>query len=162
MTPETELLLMNASRAQLVREIIRPALENGAIVLCDRFFDSTIAYQGHGRGLDMEMVRQAIACAIGGTRPEMTLLLMVPVDVSEARRRARLLPGLETVRDRMEEADRSFFQRVEEGYKILAAAEPARVRAIDATASMETVTLQIWEAVAPLLRNWESGKKSCR
>jgi dTMP kinase len=110
----------------------------------------------------MEMVRQAIACAIGGTRPEMTLLLMVPVDVSEARRRARLLPGLETVRDRMEEADRSFFQRVEEGYKILAAAEPARVRAIDATASMETVTLQIWEAVAPLLRNWESGKKSCR
>ena len=67
MMAETELLLMNASRAQLVREVIRPALEQGEIILCDRFYDSTMAYQGHGRGLDIEMVRQIVAAAVGGT-----------------------------------------------------------------------------------------------
>ena len=86
MTPETELLLMNASRAQLVREVIRPALNSGVIVLSDRFYDSTTAYQGYGRGLDLELVRQTIACAVGETRPDLTLLLTVPVEVSEARR----------------------------------------------------------------------------
>src|SRR5579863_5517629 len=88
MTAETELLLMNASRAQLVREVIRPALERGEIILCDRFYDSTMAYQSYGRGLDFAMVRQMIACAVGETRPDVTLLLIVPVKVSEARRRA--------------------------------------------------------------------------
>ena len=82
MMPETELLLMNASRAQLVRQIIRPALENGEIVLCDRFYDSTFAYQGHGRGLDFATIRQIVACAVGETRPDLTLLLIVPVAVS--------------------------------------------------------------------------------
>src|SRR5262249_29216006 len=73
MTPETELLLMNASRAQLVREVIRPALARGEIVLCDRFFDSTIAYQGYGRGLDLAQVRAMIDFAVGPTRPDLTL-----------------------------------------------------------------------------------------
>jgi dTMP kinase len=155
MTAETELLLMNASRAQLVREIIRPALEQGEIILCDRFYDSTIAYQGYGRGLDFGMVRQIVACAVGETRPDLTLLLIVPVTVSEVRRRARLLPGLEMARDRMEEADRGFFERVEEGYKNLAAEEPARVRSIDATAKREEVSRQIWTSVEPLLRKLE-------
>jgi dTMP kinase len=155
MMAETELLLMNASRAQLVREIIRPALEHGEIILCDRFYDSTLAYQGHGRGLDFGMVRQIVACAVGETRPDLTLLLLVPVTVSEGRRRARLLPGLEMARDRMEEADRGFFERVEEGYKKLAAEEPTRVRSIDATASREEVTRQIWNAVEPFLRMLE-------
>jgi dTMP kinase len=159
MTAETELLLMNASRAQLVREVIRPALASGAIVLCDRFYDSTIAYQGHGRGLDIAMVRQTIACAVGGTRPDLTLLLMVPVEISEARRHARLLPGLDNVRDRMEEADRNFFQRVEEGYKMLAAAEPGRVRTIDATASRSNVSDEIWKAIAPLLADWKAARE---
>jgi dTMP kinase len=159
MMAETELLLMNASRAQLVREVIRPALEHGEIILCDRFYDSTMAYQGHGRGLDFAMVRQIIACAVGETRPELTLLLIVPVAVSEARRRARLLPGLEMARDRMEEADRGFFERVEEGYKKLAAEEPARVRSIDATASRDEVARQIWSAVEPLLRKLETPPK---
>ncbi len=160
MMPETELLLMNASRAQLVREVIRPALATGTLVLSDRFFDSTIAYQGFGRGLDLTMVRQTIACAVGDTRPDVTLLLMVPVDVSEARRGSRLLPGLEFLRDRMEEADRPFFQRVEEGYKQLAAAEPARVRMIDATASRPVVSEHIWNAVSPLLRGLDTGLKN--
>jgi dTMP kinase len=151
MTPETELLLMNASRAQLVREIIRPALSSGAIVLCDRFYDSTTAYQGFGRGLDLELVQQTVACAVGETRPDLTLLLTVSVEVSEARRQGRLLPGLEKVRDRMEEADRGFFERVEQGYRKLAAAEPGRVRAIDGTLPADRVSQAIWKAVEPLL-----------
>jgi dTMP kinase len=157
MTAETELLLMNASRAQLVGEAIRPALAAGAIVLCDRFYDSTVAYQGHGRGLDPVMVRKIIDCAVGRTRPDLTFLLLVPVKVSEERRRARLLPGLEMVRDRMEEADRSFFERVEAGYKKLAAEEPDRVRSIDATASPEEVSREIWSVVEPLARKLESA-----
>jgi dTMP kinase len=160
MTPETELLLMNASRAQLVREVIRPALSNGEIVVCDRFYDSTTAYQGHGRGLDLEMVRQTILCAVGETRPDLTLLLTVPVKVSEARRLARLLPGMEQVRDRMEEADRSFFERVEAGYKKLAAAEPDRVKSIDATLPAERVSEAIWRAVEPLLSRVQGSRQN--
>jgi dTMP kinase len=157
MTPETELLLMNASRAQLVREIIRPALSSGVIVLCDRFYDSTTAYQGYGRGLDLEMVRQTIACAVGETRPDLTLLLTVSVKVSEARRQGRLLPGLENVRDRMEEADRGFFERVGEGYRKLAATEPGRVRIIDATLPVDRVSQAVWMAVEPLLSRARSS-----
>ncbi len=89
MTPEAELLLMNASRAQLVREVIRPALAAGEIVLCDRFYDSTIAYQAYGRQLDLKRVQSIIDFAVGETRPHLTLLLMVPTVVSEARRQVR-------------------------------------------------------------------------
>src|SRR5438445_12871950 len=88
MTPETELLLMNASRAQLVREVIRPALAQGEIVLCDRFYDSTIAYQGYGRQLDLAKVQTMLDFAVEDTRPHLTLLLEVPLEVSEARRRS--------------------------------------------------------------------------
>jgi dTMP kinase len=142
---------MNASRAQLVREVIRPALGSGVIILCDRFYDSTTAYQGYGRGLDLELVRQTIACAVGETRPDLTLLLTVPVKVSEARRLGRLLPGLENVRDRMEEADRGFFERVEEGYQKLAATESGRIITIDATLPVDRVSQAVWNAVEPLL-----------
>jgi len=158
MTPETELLLMNASRAKLVREVIRPALSSGVIVLSDRFYDSTTAYQGYGRGLDLELVRQTIACAVGETRPDLTLLLTVPVKVSEARRLGRLLPGLENVRDRMEEADRGFFERVEVGYRKLAATEPGRVRTIDATLPVDRVSQAVWMAVEPLLSRVGSSR----
>src|SRR5512135_3037592 len=78
MTPEAELLLMNASRAQLVREVIRPALAAGEIVLCDRFYDSTTVYQGYGRQLDLQMVHAIIDVAVGETRPDLTLLMLVP------------------------------------------------------------------------------------
>ena len=146
MTPEAELLLMNASRAQLVREVIRPALTAGEVVLCDRFHDSTTAYQGHGRQLDLQLVQSVIAFAVGNTRPDMTLLLHVPLAVSAARRQSR---GA-VVRDRFEEADRSFFERVEQGYEVIAAAEPLRVRVLDATRSVEAVAADIWQLVAPL------------
>src|SRR5947207_7020998 len=89
MTFETELLLMNASRAQLVREVIRPALAAGEIVMSDRFYDSTMAYQGYGRQLDLKVVKAIIDFAVGDTRPDLTLLLVVPYEVSEQRRLAR-------------------------------------------------------------------------
>jgi dTMP kinase len=154
MTPEAELLLMNASRAQLVREVIRPALAAGEIVLCDRFYDSTTAYQGYGRQLDLRMVKNIIDVAVGDTRPDLTLLFIIPQEVSEARRLARqpTLP-LRFKRDRMEEADRGFFTRVGEGYQAIAAAEPQRVRQFDATGEVATTQAAIWELVQPLLKH---------
>ncbi|MEW6303244.1 MAG: dTMP kinase [Verrucomicrobiota bacterium] len=150
MTPEAELLLMNASRAQLVREVIRPALHAGEIVLCDRFYDSTVAYQGYGRQLDLAHVRAIIDFAVGDTRPDLTLLLHVPLDVSEARRQSRQTTEAPP-RDRFEEAERDFFQRVEQGYHALATAEPQRIRVIDATQDIETVAAAIWCEVQPRL-----------
>jgi dTMP kinase len=150
MAAETELLLMNASRAQLVREIIQPALAAGEIVLCDRFFDSTIVYQGYGRGLDMDIVKQIISCAIGALAPDLTLLLMVPLLVSEERRLLRA--GAVPQRDRIEEAGRAFFERVEQGYMKIAAAEPQRIHVFQAVAPVETVHEAIWEAVKMLLQ----------
>lgn len=149
MAPEAELLLMNASRAQLVREIIRPALASGAVVLSDRFHDSTVVYQGHGRGLDLSRVREVIDLAIGDTVPDLTLFLDVPVAVSEERRRLRGRGKPE--KDRFEEADRAFFERVEAGYRELAASEPARVRRIDATQSVEAVAEEVWKLVTMVL-----------
>jgi dTMP kinase len=151
MTPEAELLLMNASRAQLVREVIRPALATGEIVLCDRFYDSTTAYQGYGRQLDLGMVKNIIDVAVGDTRPDLTLLFLIPQAVSEQRRLARQ-STLPFMRDRMEEADQSFFTRVAKGYQAIAAAEPARVRPIDATGSVEALRATIWSLVQPLLK----------
>ena len=177
MTPETELLLMNASRAQLVREVIRPALAAGEIILCDRFYDSTTAYQGYGRQLDAGLVQAMIDFAVGEIRPDLTLLLHLPLELSEVRRRARqfqfsmssdphaaespvvaspqagpaYVRGLAPVRDRMEEADRAFFERVEAGFLAIAAAEPARVRLVDATQNVEAVAAAIWACVGPLV-----------
>ena len=150
MTSEAELLLMNASRAQLVREIIRPALAGGEIVLCDRFYDSTTAYQGYGRQLDLSMVQSVVDVAVGETKPDLTLLLTISQDVSEQRRAARqsTLPFL---RDRIEEADRAFFVRVATGYEAIAAAHPDRIRIVDAADSVESVCLKIWQHVQPLL-----------
>ena len=165
MTSEAELLLMNASRAQLVREVIRPALKAGEIVLCDRFYDSTTAYQGYGRQLDLERVKAVIDFAVGDTRPDLTLILDVPVAVSEARRLSRqgkLLNAQtasaganpvsrEPLRDRMEEADRGFFERVQQGFQAIASAEPERVRVVDAISDLEDVSRKIWEIVAPMV-----------
>lgn len=151
MTAEAELLLMNASRAQLVREVLRPALAAGEIVICDRFYDSTTAYQGYGRGLDLNFVRAVIDFAVGDTRPQLTFLLLVPHEMSEARRAARQ-ETLPFIRDRIEEADRSFFERVVEGYHAIAAAEPERVCLIEATDSVESIHNRIWGITQPFLK----------
>ena len=152
MTSEAELLLMNASRAQLVREVIRPALAAGEIVVCDRFYDSTIAYQGYGRKLNLTMVRQVVDLAVGNTRPDITLLLHVSSEISNARRLARQphLP-LDIKRDRFEEADHAFFDRVALGFKAVAEAEPNRVRLIDANGTVEDVRKEIWSRIQHLL-----------
>jgi dTMP kinase len=150
MTPEAELLLMNASRAQLVREVIRPALTAGEVVLCDRFYDSTTAYQGYGRGLDLRLVKEVIDFAVGDTRPDLTLLLLVSPQVSEQRRRARQA-SLPFMRDRMEEADRDFFRRVAEGYQAIAAAEPARVKPIEGAGTVEAIQAAVWTEVESVL-----------
>jgi dTMP kinase len=151
MTPEAELLLMNASRAQLVREVIRPALAGGEIVLSDRFYDSTTAYQGYGRQLDLQTVKTIIDVAVGETRPDLTLLLIVPQAVSAQRLLARQ-STLPFMRDRIEEADASFFARVAKGYQAIAAAEPNRVRTLDAIGTVEELRAKIWTLVEPLLK----------
>jgi dTMP kinase len=150
MTAEAELLLMNASRAQLVREIIRPALAAGEIVLCDRFYDSTTAYQGYGRQLDLKMVREIVDVAVGDTKPDLTLLLTISPEISELRRAMRQAT-LPFIRDRIEESNEEFFARVDKGYQAIAAAEPARIHAVDASGSVESVCLKIWQFVQPIL-----------
>lgn len=150
-TPEAELLLMNAARAQLVREVIRPALAAGEIVLCDRYFDSTLAYQGWGRGMDVAWVERVVEFAVGPTRPDLTLLLCVPAEVSQKRQRQREA-ATDVKPDRFETAGQEFFDRVEAGYREIARREPARVRCIDATASVQEVHQSIWRIVQQRLR----------
>ena len=146
LTAEAELLLMNASRAQLVREVIRPAIAAGEIVLCDRFYDSTTVYQGTGRGLDAAQVQAVIDFAVGDTRPDLTLLLQIPLKTSEERRARR------SETDRFEQADRTFFERIEAGYTALAAAEPDRIRVIEADQPLDTVAAAIWRIVNDRLK----------
>ena len=150
MTAEAELLLMNASRAQLVREVIRPALTAGEIVICDRFYDSTTAYQGYGRQLDLEKVKTVIEFAVGETKPDLTLLVHVPAEVSAERLRSRQ-ETLPFVRDRIEESDRKFFERVAHGFGVIAATEPERVKLINGAQAIENVFAAIWELVQPVL-----------
>jgi dTMP kinase len=150
MTPEAELLLMNASRAQLVREVIRPALAAGEVIICDRFYDSTTAYQGYGRQLDLKMVQSIIDVAVGETRPELTLLLTVTREIGEMRRALRQ-STLPFMRDRIEESDRQFFERVDQGFTAIAAAEPDRIRLVEASGSIEGVSERIYDLVRPVL-----------
>src|ERR1044071_925017 len=129
MLPETELLLFEASRAQLVREIIQPALHQGTVVISDRFFDSTTVYQGVARKLSPEIVETLNAFAIGDARPDLTFIL----DVDLATRRQRMLRRVRPVEveDRMEQEPIEFYERVCEGYRVLAKAEPDRFIVID-------------------------------
>jgi dTMP kinase len=145
MSEWTELFLFSAARAQLVSEIIRPALARGEIVVCDRFCDSTTAYQGYGRGLDLETVRRINSAATDGTSPDLTIFVDIPVDEIE-RRKGRT----ETGADRMESAGPAFFERVRHGYLEIMKREPERVVCIDGTASVEEVHQHVWRAVARL------------
>ena len=144
--PETELLLMFAARAQHVRETIRPALERGAWVLCDRFTDSSYAYQGGGRGLDPELI-ETLERAVVGLRPGLTILL----DLDVATGRERTL-GRDLVPDRIERERDGFFERVRAAYRERAAAEPGRFRVIDAASPAQEVA----EAALAELRAWRN------
>ncbi|MGV3774328.1 MAG: dTMP kinase [Verrucomicrobiales bacterium] len=152
MFPETELLLMSASRAQLVREVIQPSLARGEVVICDRFYDSTMAYQGYGRGLDMKLVDSMIQFAVGETKPCITFFLRVPAAESEARKASRNAAMAEgQQRDRFEEEERAFFDRVEKGFEAIAAGNPERIRIIDGTEPVERVSEEIWRWVDALV-----------
>ncbi len=150
MVPEAELLLMNASRAQLVREVIRPALESGEIVLCDRFYDSTVAYQSGGRGLSLDLVNSVIGHAVGETRPHLTLLLQVGREEARRRVASRTAATAGPV-DRFEQEKEAFFLRVESAYEQIAREESSRVRCIPAEGEPEAVSARIWEAVEKIL-----------
>jgi dTMP kinase len=139
-----ELLLYFASRAQNAAEVITPALKRGATVLCDRFTDSTIVYQGAGRGLDAAAILELHRIACGDLFPQLTFLLNLEVDESliRARQRNRHSASIET---RLDDESRSFFERVHDGYLALANLDPARIRVIDACQSIEVVAERIWE-----------------
>ncbi len=146
MSDMTELLLMFAARAQHVDAVIRPALERGDWVLCDRFTDSTIAYQGYGRGLSLDNIEQLKALAQGDVEPHLTLLLDAPVAIGMGRARARA-EDLAEETDRIEAEAMSFFEKVRLGFLALAE-RYSRFRVIDATAPLEQVTEQVLKVVA--------------
>jgi len=145
-----EVLLFLASRAQHVERLIRPALEAGRWVLCDRFSDSTLAYQGFGRGFDLAALRDADAFATGGLAPDLTVLLDVPPETSRERLRARLSQTLGAP-DRIEREDDAFHERLRAGFLELAAGEPARFVVVDTERAREAVARDIRRAVAKRL-----------
>lgn len=144
MAVDTELLLVFAARAQHIAEVIRPALERGAVVLCDRFTDATYAYQGGGRGLPVERIAQLESFVQGGLRPDLTLVFDLPVEIglSRAAARGRL--------DRFEQEGRTFFDAVRNTYLDRARAEPARYRILDAAQSLAEVQRDL-DALLPSL-----------
>ena len=157
MTPETEVLLFEASRSQLVRETIRPALEQGAIVISDRFFDSTTVYQGVARKLDPDIVATLNDFAVGADRPDLTIILDVDVTTARERMLRRVRPV--AVIDRMEEEPLEFYERVCQGYRELARSEPDRFIVIDGAQSPEEIENQIWDAVTARLPAFANQSK---
>lgn len=154
MVDRTEALLLQASRAQLVDEVIRPHLEAGEVVLCDRFADSTLAYQGYGHQNDLETLRGIIHYATAGLKPDLTLLLDVDPEIGLKRRsEAGDL-------NRLDALDLAFHTRVREGYHRLAAAEPDRWVLIDAGGSYRAVQNQIRTVTLDRLHNYRSGEES--
>jgi dTMP kinase len=150
MIPEAEILLFSASRAQLVGQVVRPALERGTIVICDRFADSTIAYQGYGYGLDLESLRMITHFATGGLVPDLTVYL--DIDVQEGLRRKRAASRQDTEAwNRLDRKAVDFHNRVREGYLALAQAEPDRWLIIDAARSPDIVQHEIRACVDALL-----------
>lgn len=143
-SPVAELLLFNTSRAQLVAEVIRPGLESGKMVICDRYADSTTAYQSYGRGLDLAAVKAVNEAATQGLTPDLTVLLDIPAGAGLARKKGKR-------QDRFEQEDISFHQRVREGYLKLAAGEPQRWLVVDASQPKEKIAGIIWQKVSQLL-----------
>lgn len=145
MVPLAELLLYAADRAQHVEEVVKPALAQGTVVLCDRYSDSTLAYQGFGRGLDQALIGELNQLATGGLRPDLTLLLDLPVEQGLARVAASRQV------DRLETEAIAFHHRLRDGYLALAQREPARFVVVDATQPAEAVQAALRRAVAERL-----------
>ena len=145
----SEVLLFLAARAQVVSQVIRPALARGEWVLCDRFADSTFAYQGYGRGIDVGLLRNFNDFATEGLVPDLTILLDVPLEVSRARLTARQA-ATATAADRIEQAGTMFHRRLREGFLELAQADPKRFAVIDSSGGVEQVAAAVAAAVSRL------------
>ena len=142
MTPETELLLFEASRSQLAREVIKPSLERGICVIADRFFDSTTVYQGAARQLDREMIERVNAFAVADCVPDITFVL----DVDAATAESRMSEPRKA--DRMEQQSAEFYERVREGYRELGASERKRIVMMDGSGDLDEIEKQIWETLS--------------
>lgn len=153
MATEAELLLYAADRAQHVREVIKPSIDNGKVVVCDRFTDATLAYQGFGRGLDMVVIRDLNRIASLGIRPDLTLLLDCPIEIGIGRALERNSKNSHIRDDRFEREALAFHQKVREGYLTLAQAEPERIKVIDARNDVESVRKKIWVVVKKAMGN---------
>ena len=147
MTPLTELLLYNASRAQHIKEVILPAMNRGAVVITDRFADSTVAYQGYARGIDLNLIDSIEKIVTSGLRPDITILLDLDVETGLNRNR-----GINKM-DRLELEDVEFHKRVRNGYHEIAAKEPERIKLIDASGSIEEVQSKIIKIITAFLKN---------
>ena len=154
--PLADALLFDAARRQLVQEVIRPRLDDGATVICARFTDSTLAYQGYGAGIEIDVLRRLNDLATDGLRPDLTIILDVPVEAGLARK----APGDVT---RFEaEFDLDFHRRVREGFLALASAEPERIAVVDATGDIDPVGAAIATLVDEHLRRGEPRARSVR
>jgi len=142
MSDDAELLLFSAARAQLVKEIVVPALQRGEIVVCDRYYDSTTVYQGYGRGIDLEAVKSINRLATGGTDPDITFLVDIPVDEIERRKQRTGMTF-----DRMESSGRAFYERVRSGYREIARNESQRFVTLNGLLSVEEIARDIWKIV---------------
>jgi dTMP kinase len=149
-SPLAELLLFNASRSHLVETVIKPALKEGKVVICDRFTDSTIVYQGFGRQLDMETIEKINTLATGGLKPDLTILMDILPGIGLARKRGQK-------RDRFEKESLSFHNRIRRGYLELAAKDPERWLVIEAGKSKQDIARQIWQKVRELLKQKNIG-----
>lgn len=146
MTDTAELLLFSASRTQLVKEVIIPALRRGETVICDRYYDSTTAYQGYGRGLDLRAIQTINRLATAGTDPDLTIFIDIPVEEVERRKHSAGLTF-----DRMESSGRDFYERARKGFLEIAAKQAHRFVTINGMASIENVQQQVWQEVEPRL-----------
>lgn len=140
---QSEIFLYMAARSELTTQVIEPALKSGQLVLCDRFIDSTLAYQGFGGGADLEMIRYLSSIATGGIVPDLTILLDLPVKDAVGRRGA--------LADRMESKDIRFHQRVRNGYLEIAHNEPERIKTVDALSTIEELGTIIWKTVEEII-----------
>ena len=154
---EAEILLFSAARAQHVRKVIFPALEDGKVVLCDRFYDATLAYQGFGRRGDIRFIREINDYSSSRLRPGMTILFNLPVEIGLRRAMDRISrmkerSGDAGLEDRFEQENIEFHQRVREGYLFLAAKEPERFRILDGTAGIELIHLQVCDLITDFIK----------
>ena len=147
--PRTEILLFLAARAQLVEQLIKPALQDGKIILCDRYGDSTLAYQGYGHGLDLEKLRQMLDFATDHLKPDLTILLDLDVKMGLMRKKA------EDEWNRLDAYEVLFHERVRQGYLNLAHEEPERWRIVDASQGIDAVQEDLFQIILDAIKNYQ-------